>query len=228
MAAHALFLWQQLGTAANSHSGLTKHLKQPIWGEILYTDLSAIHPAHAPQRSRDRCAVTAYVANLWEWIFSEGIQTIGPDDFDKMDKHDDIEEDDDIDIEDFLISKPKEPVGPKYYNFLHDEYGKAVYDRYTTHSTGPVVVGDVVELSRDSNSRWTKSTQKWYAFVTDRWTTPKGAERIKIIWLYWPEDVALCMSMKYPYSNEVHSSPYLTLFLRNWMLILKVILQRSL
>jgi hypothetical protein len=162
--------------------------------------LTAIRPAHDLARSRERRVVTAYVGNLFDWIFGEDIQTVGPtDDFYDAD----IISDDDIDVEDLLIPKPKEPAPAKFYGFHHGEYRKAVYPRYTTSKGGKVAVGDVVELSRDIDTHWKKSTQKWYAFVTDRWKTPKGAERIKIIWLYWPEDVALCMSMKYPYPNEV-------------------------
>jgi hypothetical protein len=198
MAAHASFLWSQLQTVEAS----TRHRKQPVWGEILPTDLNAIRPAHSPQRSRERCVVTAYVSGLFEWIFSEGIQTIGPTDriYDT-----DVMSDDDIDIEDLLIPKSQILAPSKYYNFRHDEYGKAVYARHTTGTTGNVTCGDVVELRRDTDTRWKKSTQRWYAFVTDRWITPNGAERIKIIWLYWPEDVALCMSMKYPHPNEVNA-----------------------
>ena len=194
MATHAEFLWSQLNAADSDQKSLRRHLKQPVWGEILPSDLTAIKPAHPPGEARDRCVVTAYVSSLFEWIFGEGIQIIEP-----HDTKDGLIIDDKLK---HLLPKQK-PQAPQFYTFHHEEYRTAVFDRFTTCTMGPITVGDVVELRRDVETRWKKSTQRWYAFVSDTWATPMGIGKLKILWLYWPEDVALCMSMKYPYSNEV-------------------------
>ena len=198
MAVHAPFLWSQLHSS--STQSRNKYLNQPVWGEVLPTDLKAIRPAHSPDRSRKRCVVTAYVGNLFEWIFSEGVETIEP-------NHAayDSDSDDDVDV-DYLDRTPI-PEPPKYYNFHHEDYDKAVYPRYTTDTYGDLQFGDVVEMPRDTATSWKRSTKHWYAFVTDHWTTPKGSKRMKILWLYWPEDVALCMAMKYPHPKEVCPPP---------------------
>ena len=194
MASHAEFLWSQLHAADSDEKSLRRHLKQPVWGEILPSDLTAIKPAHPPGEARDRCVVTAYVASLFEWIFGEGIQIIEP-----------HHKKDGIIIDEKLKNLlPKQKLRPlHFYTFHHDEYRTAIFDRFTSCTTGSIKVGDVVELRRDVETRWKKSTQRWYAFVSDTWTTTTGFRELKILWLYWPEDVALCMSMKYPYSNEV-------------------------
>ena len=191
MATHAEFLWSQLHTADSIEKSLRRHLKQPVWGEILPSDLTAIKPAHPPREARNRCVVTAYVSSLFEWIFGEGVQTIEPKDGLIID-----------DKLKYLVPKRK-PQPPQFYTFHHEEYGTAVFDRFTTCTMGPITIGDVVELRRDVETRWKRSTQRWYAFVSDIWFMPTGIEMLKILWLYWPEDVALCMSMKYPHSNEV-------------------------
>ena len=206
MAAHAEFLWQELSTAHSEQRPLTKHLRQPLWGEILPTDLTAIRPAHIPQCARPRCVVTSYVGNLFEWIFGEGVEVIEPDSDPDYLEDDGIVNGSDLDLVAFGI--PLEPevkngLPPKYYDFHHDEYGNAIHTRFTTSTKGMVKVGDVVEIGRDDATRWKKSTQKWYAYVRELYTTPKGDTRLHILWLYWPEDTALCMSMKYPHSNEV-------------------------
>ena len=194
VATHSEFLWSQLQTAAAGNS-LKRHLKQPLWGEVLPSDLTAVPYAHPQQKPRERCIVTAYVGSLFDWIFSEGVEIIEPDA--------DLSDDDSIDNMDYLLPKPIVPQPPRYYTFHHQEYQTAVFPRFTTGTTGMVKVGDVVEMGRDEQTQWKMSTQKWYAFVTDRWTTPRGVVKLKILWLYWPEDVALCKSMKYPFSNEV-------------------------
>ena len=205
----------QLYTADSKGFSLRKHLKQPLWGEILPSGLTAVPPAHPMSRSRDRCVVTAYVGNLFEWIFGQGVEVIEPDsitDFYDDDEDDEMGEEGMIDGNDYknlkeLVAEPKEAKllsDPKFYAFHHEEYGKAVYPRYTTSTKGPVKVGDVVELQRgEETTRWKSSTKSWYAFVRDQWTTPNGTVKLRILWLYWPEDIALCMSMKYPYQNEV-------------------------
>jgi len=188
VATHVDFLWSQINASELSF----KYLRQPLWGEVLPGDLTAIRPAHPPSLARGRCVVTAYVGSLFGWIFDEGLEVVESDQVDTSD-----EELDDL----LLVSNVVQP--PKYYTFHHDEYRTVQYPRFTTGTRGMVRVGDVVELQRDSDTRWKKSTQKWYAFVTDKWTTPKGVVKLKIIWLYWPEDMALCMLMKYPHANEV-------------------------
>ena len=199
IATHAEFLWAQLHSAASKDRQLTEQLDQPIWGEILPGGLDAVRRAHHPAGARERCVVTSYVGNLFSWIFGDGVQVIEP----SSDECDVKNDDKNLDDNCGYLSVTK-PVMPQHYNFHHEEYSKAVYPRFTTHTTGAVRAGDVVELKRDILTRWKISTQKWYAYVTGRYKTPKlGLDRIKILWLYWPEDVALCMSMKYPYSNEV-------------------------
>ena len=173
---------------------MRRHLKQPVWGEILPSDLTVIKPAHTPGETRDRCVVTAYVASLFEWIFGEGVEIIEP-----QNTKDALIMDDKLK---YLLLKRK-PQLPQFYTFHHEEYRTAIFDRFTTCTTGPITVGDVVELRRDIGSRWKMSTQRCYAFVSDTWVMPTGIVKLKILWLYWPEDVALCKSMKYPYSNEV-------------------------
>lgn len=206
MAAHAEFLWQQLSTAHSKQRPLTKHLRQPLWGEILPADLTAIRAAHIPQRARPRCVVTSYVGNLFEWIFGEGVEVIEPHSDPPYLGDEGIASDSDLDLLDFemfLEPNVKKELPSKYYDFHHDEYGNAIHARFTMSTKGMVKVGDVVEIGRDDTTRWKKSTQKWYAYVREIYTTPKGDTRLKILWLYWPEDTAFCMSMKYPYSNEV-------------------------
>lgn len=199
MATHVEFLWQQLQTANSEGKSLNSHLEQPVWQEILHTDLKAIPLAHGSTEARDRRVVTAYVGSLFEWIFHEIIQVIEPSSDDGMIS------DNDIFFEE-LLPIPKVPQHPRYYSFHHKEYRIALHPRFTTSTRGSIKVGDVVELRRDEQTRWKKSTQKWYAFVTDRWSTATGIWKFRILWLYWPEDVALCQSMKYPYSNEAFSS----------------------
>jgi hypothetical protein len=174
-----------------------------LWGEILPSDLTAVPLAHPLHKSRDRCVVTSYVGSLFEWIFGQGVEVVEP--ISNNDQSDD-EEDDDISIERISLEPSQAELlsEPKEYTFHHEEYGKAIYPRYTTKTTGPVQVGDVVELRRGEETRWKNSTKSWYAFVRDKWETPAGLKKIRILWLYWPEDIALCMSMKYPYQNEVY------------------------
>lgn len=181
---------------------MKKHLAQPLWGEIRPSDLTAIRPAHDPQRARPLCTVTAYVGGLFDWIFSEGVQVIEPG------VAPDDESEGSLSDDDLVTSMPVDiphlaQSTPKHYSFHHEEYGKAKYPRFTTQAYGEVRVGDVVELARDTETKWKNSTQQWYAFVTDRSIGSKGLETLKILWLYWPEDLAMCMSMKYPFSNEV-------------------------
>jgi len=202
MATYVEFLWAQLQTAHSKSHPLTKHLKQPFWGEILPTDLTAIKSAHAPHAARSRCVVTAYVGSLFSWIFGEGVEIIEPDSADGLWYDEQFEDE----LEFGIVPDPKIPQPPMYYDFHHDELQRAVVPRFTTKTSGKVKVGDVVEMRRDDETRWKKSTQRWYAYVTDRWDTPKGLAKMKILWLYWPEDVALCMNMKYPFLNEVHNS----------------------
>lgn len=209
---HVEFLWAQFQTTSSHEKSLKRHLKQPFWGEILPTDLTAVPAAHPPSRSRKRCVATAYVGSLFEWIFGEGVEII-----ERGHREEVVEEPGDDDEEDFIIpdymfddvesEEPEEAAQEGAvrgtYKFHHPEYQTVIQPRYTTSNHGPVAVGSVIEIKRDGETRWKKSTQKWYAYVTDKWTTPKGITKIKIIWLYWPEDVALCMSMKYPFANEV-------------------------
>lgn len=199
MAIHVEFLWSQLRSAHTNSHPLTRHLKQPLWGEILPTDLTAVKPAHAPHVARTRCVVTAYVGSLFSWIFGEGVEVIEPDSTDGLLYDDEFEDEPELGV----VLATRIPQPPKYYAFHHDELQRAAVPRFTTDTTGQVKVGDVVEMRRDDETKWKKSTQKWYAYVTDRWDTPKEVGKLKILWLYWPEDVALCMNMKYPYSNEV-------------------------
>jgi hypothetical protein len=194
IATHAEFLWSQLHTADSTEKSLRRHLKQPVWGEILHSGLTAVKPAHPPGETRDRCIVTAYVASLFEWIFGEGVEMIEP-----QNASDALNIDDELKY----IPPQRKAQLAQLYTFHHEEYRTALFDRFTTCTTGPITVGDVVELRRNVENRWKKSTQSWYAFVSDIWVTPTGAGKLKILWLYWPEDVALCMNMKYPYSNEV-------------------------
>ena len=175
-----------------------QYLRQPLWGEVLPADLTAIKPAHPASLARDRCVVTDYVGRLFGWIFDEGIEIVEPD---MVDSESNSSEDELAFLLGPAANIPLRP--PTYYTFHHDEYRNVQYRRFTTSARGSVTVGDVVELQRDCDTRWKKSTQKWYAFIRDKWTTPKGIVKLKIIWLYWPEDMALCMSMKYPYPNEV-------------------------
>ena len=203
MATNVEFLWAQLQTAHSKSHPLTRHLKHPVWGEILPTDLTAIKPAHAPHAARSRCVVTAYVASLFSWIFGEGVEVIEPDSTDGLLYDEEFDDEPELGI----VLATKIPQPPKYYDFHHDELQRAVVPRLTTGTSGKVKVGDVVEMRRDDATRWKKSTQKWYAYVTDWWNTPKGVGKMKILWLYWPEDVALCMNMKYPFENEVHAHP---------------------
>jgi hypothetical protein len=204
MATYVEFLWAQLHTADSKACRLGKHMKQPLWGEILPADLTAIPPAHAPKRARAQCAVTAYVGSLFEPIFGEGIQVIEPHSA-PPDSEDGFESDEDFNSEDLIMSTRESPQLSKCYTFHHEECQNAVYPRFTTRTKGPVSIGDVVELRREDGTQWTNSTQKWYGFVKDKWTTAKDVTKLKILWLYWPEDTALCMSMKYPYSDEVRS-----------------------
>lgn len=190
----------QLHTAG-SKGHLSKHLGQPLWGETLPSDLTAVPPAHRLQKSRDRCVVTPYVENLFEWIFGQGVEVVKPsnNDYGNGDQGDDIR------LERMTLEPRQTKLlsEPKAYTFHHENYGKAIYPRYTTGKTGTVQVGDVVELRKSGETKWKSSTKSWYAFVRDKWTTPTGFKKIRILWLYWPEDIALCMSMKYPYQNEV-------------------------
>lgn len=199
MATYSEFLWSQLHSAASTDRQLMKHLDQPFWGEILPWGLDAIRPAHHPARARERCVVTPYVGDLFSWVFGDGLQVVEA----SCDIHGFKDEYDNVDNTYYrALSVKPQVLGP--YTFHHAEYSTAVYPRFTTRTTGAVRPGDVIELKRDEITRWKRSTQKWYAFVTDRYKAPKsGLDRLRIIWLYWPEDVALCMSMKYPYSNEV-------------------------
>ena len=203
MATYVEFIWAQLRTAHTKSHPLTRHLQQPLWGEILPTDLTAVKPAHAPQAARTRCVVTAYVGSLFSWIFGEGVEIIEPDSTDGLVSDDEFLDEQDLGV----VLGTKVAQSPKYYDFHHGELQRAMVPRFTTSTTGKVKVGDVVEMRRDDETKWKRSTQKWYAYVTDRWDTPKGVGKLKILWLYWPEDVALCMNMKYPYSNEVLDTP---------------------
>jgi len=203
---HVEFLWSQLQTASTKEKSLKRHLKQPLWGEILPTDLTAVKPAHPPSRARKRCVVTSYVGNLFGWIFDDAVEVIEPGHH-KEPTPSEMEEFDELD---YLVEEDVETevsggcqMRPVTYEFHHPEYRTVIYPRFTSSVRGPVVVGSVIELKRDDETKWKKSTQKWYAYVTDKWTTTKGITKLKIIWLYWPEDVALCMAMKYPFSNEV-------------------------
>jgi hypothetical protein len=196
MATHVEFLWQQIQTAISDRKTSRKFLSQPIWGDIYPLDLTAIRPAHDPRRARQRCVVTPYVSNLFSWIFADGLEIV---------ESDTIVDDgvsSDVDPADLEIPNVSVPP-PQEYGFHHGEYRSAVYPRFTTRTTGSIQVGDIIELPRDEISCWKGSTQRWYAFVTNRWETAKGAWKLSILWLYWPEDVALCKSMKYPHSNEV-------------------------
>src|SRR5271170_8361046 len=132
MATHVEFIWSQLHNA-DSRGSLTKHLKQPLWQEILPTDLRAVPPAHPNEPNRNRCVVTASVGDLFKWIFGEGIEIIEP----SMPT---------VDCMDISILTPS----PKYYSFHHDEYGFATYTPFTTSIGGNVNVGDVVEFTRET------------------------------------------------------------------------------
>jgi len=202
MTTYAEFLWAQLSTADSRERPLTRHLKQPLWGEILPFDLTAVPPAPPGNKSRSRCVVTPYVGNLFEWIFAEGVEVV---DSNTQAPIDDSDTEVDIDVGVTPLLKPSLKVDTTEYTFHHEEYGRVLYPRFTTQISGQVRAGDVVELQKAQGTRWTKSTQKWYAFVTDIWTTPKGDKHLRILWLYWPEDTALCMTMKYPHQSEVCS-----------------------
>jgi hypothetical protein len=199
MATHVEFLWQQIQTAITDSKTSRKFFSQPIWGEISPLDLTAISPAHDPKRARPRCVVTPYVDDLFNWIFADGLEIVGPDTV----VDDGVLSNHDVDPENLEIPNVLVPGPQEQYAFHHGEYRSAVYPRFTTRTTGSIKVGDVIELPRDEMTRWKESTQRWYAFVTNRWKTAKGAWKLSILWLYWPEDVALCKSMKYPHSNEV-------------------------
>lgn len=177
---------------------------QPLWGEILPSDLTAVPPAHRLHKSRDRCVVTSYVGNLFKWIFGEGVEVVEPS---NNEGHGNDDEGDDIRLERMALEPRQVKLlsEQRAYAFHHDEYGKAIYPRYTTGTAGPVKVGDVVELRKDGETKWKNSTKSWYAYVRDTWTTSAGLQKTRILWLYWPEDMALCMSMRYPYQNEVYS-----------------------
>jgi hypothetical protein len=201
VATHCQLLLHQLCLAdSGPEHSLRKHCNQPIWGEVLAGDYTAVPEAHPRSRTRTRNTVTAYVGSLFEWIFGDRIQVIEPD----SGRHETLDgsiNDDDPTPDGF---RRKVPSLSKLYTFHHLEYQNAVYPRFTTRTTGTVKVGDVIELPRDDKTKWT-GTEKWYAFVRDRLTTPQSLVNLKIIWLYFPQDVALCKSMKYPYSNEVKS-----------------------
>jgi hypothetical protein len=201
MATHAEFLWHQIQTAIPEGETSMKFFTQSIWGEILPSDLTAIPPAHDPQCARPRCVVTQYVNNLFDWIFKDRLEVVEP----EMDLRG-------VDIpvrthkfesQDLPISKGATSKSPVQYAFHHHEYQNAVYPRFSTRTTGSIKVGDVIELPREEETRWKGSTQRWYAMVTNRWKNAKDAWKLSILWLYWPEDVAFCKSMKYPYPNEV-------------------------
>jgi hypothetical protein len=214
VATHVEFLWAQMQTTSSKEKSLKKHLKQPFWGEILPTDLTAVPAAHPPSRSRKRCVATAYVGSLFEWIFGEGVEIIERGHHEELVEEAGSDDEEDFIIPDYLFDEVKSE-GPeeeaevhkggatRTYKFHHPEYQTVIQPRYTSPTHGPAAVGSVIEVQRDGETRWKKSTQKWHAYVTDKWTTSKGVTKIKIIWLYWPEDVALCMSMKYPFPNEV-------------------------
>ena len=226
IATHVELIWMQLFTADSrgcslSRHSLHRHLKQPLWGEILPSSLTAVPLAHPMRRSRDRCVATDYVGNLFEWIFGQGLEVINSttelfdaEDEDECEDEEGQEGGHHNQVVQVPILEPKESKtlsDTSLYAFHHEEYGKAMYPRYTTGVSGRVKVGDVVELGRGEGTRWTSSTKNWYAYVSDRWTTSKGTVKLKILWLYWPEDIALCMSMKYPYQNEVPLSSEINL-----------------
>lgn len=201
MATHAEFLWHQIQTAIPGGETSMKFFTQSIWGEILPSDLTAIPPAHDPRHARPRCVVTQYVNNLFEWIFKDRLEVVEPEmdlrGFDiPLRTHK-------IESQDLRISNRAPSKSPVHSSFHHDEYQNAIYPRFSTRTTGSIKVGDVIELPREDETRWKGSTQRWYAMVTNRWKNAKDAWKLSILWLYWPEDVALCKSMKYPYSNEV-------------------------
>lgn len=199
LATHVEFLWAQLQTVDCKEQSLTEHLKQPVWGEALPTNLTAIRPAHPLGLARDRCVVTAYVGSLFQWIFGQGIEII--DTYSEPHGHEARAMGDTGSGE--HVPKPGQAQTQlPYYSFYHEKYWVALHPRFTTSTTGTVRTGDVIELS-DEGNLWKKSTKKRYAFVTDQSETSDGMEKLKILWLYWPEDLELCMSMRYPYSNEV-------------------------
>jgi hypothetical protein len=208
IATYAEFLWTQLWTADSRERPLKRHLKQPFWGEIIPFGLTAVRHAHPGRGNRKRGTVTPYVGGLFDCIFGDDVEVVTSG-MGGSEEGESEEEDSDF-------TPVPNGVDTGEYTFHHEEYNRVVYPRCTTSSTGRVRVGDVVELEKAQGTRWTKSTQKWYAFVRDIQITPKGDKKLKIIWLYWPEDTALCMSMKYPHPKEV--SPRL-------MALIKVILQ---
>lgn len=206
MATHAEFLWHQIQTAIPEGKTSRKFFRQALWGEILPSDLTAIPPAHSPQHARSRCVVTPYVNDLFNWIFNDRLEVVESEmgsygDGDVLTRNPKTE------LRDLSFSNRATSTSPVQYQFHHREYRNAVYPRFSTQATGSIRVGDVIELPREEETPWKGSTQRWYALVTNRWKNAKDAWKLSILWLYWPEDVALCKSMKYPFSNEVALPP---------------------
>src|SRR5438045_7437674 len=122
MATYVEFIWAQLHTADSNGKSLRKHLIQPLWGEILPRDLTAVRPAH--NKTRDRRVVTAYVATLFNWIFPDSVLQVIEPNSDPHDNTDDngIISDDDVSVDNLSIPSTIIPRAPKYYSFHHEEY----------------------------------------------------------------------------------------------------------
>jgi len=69
-----------------------------------------------------------------------------------------------------------------------------------------ILVGDVVQLNKDQETRWKSTADSWYAYVQSV-EKRKGEDVLGLIWLYHPHDT-ICGRMMYPYKRELFFSDH--------------------
>lgn len=69
--------------------------------------------------------------------------------------------------------------------------------------------GDVVSIAPDDHDKvhWRNSGEHWLAYIQDIEHTMNGAERLIVLWIYYPKDT-LINQAKYPIANEVFLSDH--------------------
>jgi len=75
-------------------------------------------------------------------------------------------------------------------------------------STRPrrILVGDVIQLNKDQETRWKSTADSWYAYVQSV-EKRKGEDVLGLIWLYHPHDT-ICGRMMYPHKRELFFSDH--------------------
>ena len=68
-----------------------------------------------------------------------------------------------------------------------------------------VKIGDVVCVSKDTETSWKGITEIWFAYVQALQTDQKGRIILHVIWLYAPSDTT-CSTGRYPFANELFFS----------------------